>query len=376
MLPSFRLIAATFLCGFVVVFAGLRLASSLNDIHEGLPVMAAHAAPVSITPVADREARRSLAAVPLMYDMRSSAARWRRHWSGCRRRLSISPPAAFDRAPEDIDRESSLKSRAGANATKEAAEPDTHGRGDPPAAPVAPWSAVSPDALSPSPPAPKRRPSPPSTRRRLDATPAEQPAAATPAAAHPGHGERAAIHARAAIEESLPNPDAAATHRPRRRPPQRRIPSPTPRSPLPPSQPRNPKLPSPKLPSHRLRNPRRPRGQGRPQEADPCRPPRRADEPPGQHLRQFERRLRHLARHRAALTSPVIRHGKSRCGTLTVCHDSPFRSFARHHRHLRPAGAAQQHRPRPSRRPAGLHPLSGWPSITTCRTSRARRPTS
>ena len=70
MLPSFRLIAATFLCGFFVVFAGLRLAASLNDIHEGLPVMAAHAAPVSITPVADREARRSLAAVPLMYDMR------------------------------------------------------------------------------------------------------------------------------------------------------------------------------------------------------------------------------------------------------------------------------------------------------------------
>ena len=30
MLPSFRLIAATFLCGFVVVFAGLRLAASLQ----------------------------------------------------------------------------------------------------------------------------------------------------------------------------------------------------------------------------------------------------------------------------------------------------------------------------------------------------------
>ena len=50
MLPSFRLIAATFLCGFVVVFAGLRMAVSLNDIHEGLPVMAGHAAPVSGTP--------------------------------------------------------------------------------------------------------------------------------------------------------------------------------------------------------------------------------------------------------------------------------------------------------------------------------------
>ena len=28
MLPSFRLIAATFCCGFLVVFAGLRLAAS------------------------------------------------------------------------------------------------------------------------------------------------------------------------------------------------------------------------------------------------------------------------------------------------------------------------------------------------------------
>jgi hypothetical protein len=70
MLPSFRLIAATFLCGFVVVFAGLRMAVSLNDIHEGLPVMAAHAAPVSVTPAADSEARRGLAAVPVMYDLR------------------------------------------------------------------------------------------------------------------------------------------------------------------------------------------------------------------------------------------------------------------------------------------------------------------
>jgi hypothetical protein len=70
MLPSFRLIAATFLCGFFVVFAGLRLAASLNDIHEGAPVMAAHAAPVSIAPAADRDLRRGLAAVPVMYDLR------------------------------------------------------------------------------------------------------------------------------------------------------------------------------------------------------------------------------------------------------------------------------------------------------------------
>jgi hypothetical protein len=70
MLPSFRLIAATFLCGFVVVFVGLRMAVSLHDIHEGLPVMAAHAAPVSVAPAADSEARRAVAAMPVMYDLR------------------------------------------------------------------------------------------------------------------------------------------------------------------------------------------------------------------------------------------------------------------------------------------------------------------
>ena len=70
MLPSFRLIAVTFLCGFAVVFAGLRMAVSLNDIHEGLPVMAAHAAPLSIEPMADRESRWGQSAVPVMYDLR------------------------------------------------------------------------------------------------------------------------------------------------------------------------------------------------------------------------------------------------------------------------------------------------------------------
>src|SRR5689334_16799526 len=70
MLPSFRLVAATFFCAFLVVFAGLRLAASLHDIHEGAPVIVAHAAPMSITPAADRDMRRGLSAVPVMYDMR------------------------------------------------------------------------------------------------------------------------------------------------------------------------------------------------------------------------------------------------------------------------------------------------------------------
>jgi hypothetical protein len=69
MLPSIRLIAATFFCGFIVVFAGLRIAASLNDLHEGLPVMAAHAAPIQAVPGYDQVARRGQAAMP-MYDLR------------------------------------------------------------------------------------------------------------------------------------------------------------------------------------------------------------------------------------------------------------------------------------------------------------------
>jgi hypothetical protein len=90
MLPSFRLIAATFLCGFVVVFAGLRMAVSLHDIHEGLPVMAGHAAPVSVTPAADSEVRRGLAAVPVMYDLRFA--------------VSTVPPTIVRAAPTVFDR--------------------------------------------------------------------------------------------------------------------------------------------------------------------------------------------------------------------------------------------------------------------------------
>jgi hypothetical protein len=90
MLPSFRLIAATFLCGFVVVFAGLRMAVSLNDIHGGLPVMAAPAASVSVMPAADNEVRRGLAAVPVMYDLRFA--------------VSTVPPTIVRAAPTVFDR--------------------------------------------------------------------------------------------------------------------------------------------------------------------------------------------------------------------------------------------------------------------------------
>lgn len=75
MLPSIRLIAATFFCGFLIVFAGLRIAASLNDIHEGLPVMAAHAAPLQAASAnADRAMRRTQPAAPMMYELRFVAS--------------------------------------------------------------------------------------------------------------------------------------------------------------------------------------------------------------------------------------------------------------------------------------------------------------
>src|SRR5882724_8161194 len=70
MLPSFRLIAATFCCGFIMVFAGLRLATSFNGINQAMPVMAAHAAPVMVSAIGDQDLRRTPSTVPVMYDLR------------------------------------------------------------------------------------------------------------------------------------------------------------------------------------------------------------------------------------------------------------------------------------------------------------------
>ena len=70
MLPSFRLILATFCCGFIMVFAGLRLATSINGIHQAMPVMAAHAAPAGVSAIGNHDLRRSPATVPVMYDLR------------------------------------------------------------------------------------------------------------------------------------------------------------------------------------------------------------------------------------------------------------------------------------------------------------------
>ena len=70
MLPSFRLIAATFFCGFLMVYGGLRLATRFNDFHAALPVMAAHAAPISIAPVSEANARRSASPAPVISGLR------------------------------------------------------------------------------------------------------------------------------------------------------------------------------------------------------------------------------------------------------------------------------------------------------------------
>ena len=105
MLPSFRLIAATFLCGFLVVFAGLRLAASLNDMHEGLPVMAAHAAPVTVAPAADRETRRGLSSVPVMYDLRFAVS------TVSPRRCRSRPAAVIDRSTPRAAVQSCRRSR-------------------------------------------------------------------------------------------------------------------------------------------------------------------------------------------------------------------------------------------------------------------------
>jgi hypothetical protein len=64
MLPSFRLIVAAFLCGFIAIFAGLRLAASLHNVRQALPAMTAQAAPLSIAVVAPARL------APVLFDQR------------------------------------------------------------------------------------------------------------------------------------------------------------------------------------------------------------------------------------------------------------------------------------------------------------------
>ena len=68
MLPSFRLIGITFLCGFAAVFAGLRLAASF---HGALPVTTAHGG-AHVLAATDGEVH--LASAPAMFDTRFAIA--------------------------------------------------------------------------------------------------------------------------------------------------------------------------------------------------------------------------------------------------------------------------------------------------------------
>src|SRR4029078_8813400 len=68
MLPGFRLIAVSFLVGFVVMFVGLRVVASLNNIHEGLPLMAAQAAAIPHPGMI--EPRGTSLSMPVLYDLR------------------------------------------------------------------------------------------------------------------------------------------------------------------------------------------------------------------------------------------------------------------------------------------------------------------
>jgi hypothetical protein len=204
MLPSFRLIAATFLCGFVVMFAGLRMAASLNDIHEALPVMAAHAAPISVSPSADREARRGVSSVPVMYDLRFAV-------SPASPTLVRAAPAVMERfapvmplaiLPAEIFPKEDV-------ATAESAEPIP--------LPDIAVAAIDPDAGSVQPPAAAAEP----PAAEIEAAATEPPSTTEAAAIEPPVVAPEATDSTASIDAPAPDaapPDAAAVPMPVARP--------------------------------------------------------------------------------------------------------------------------------------------------------------
>jgi hypothetical protein len=209
MLPSFRLIAATFLCGFVVVFAGLRLAASLNDIHESAPVMAAHAAPTSMAPAADREVRRGLSSVPVMYDLRFA--------------VSTVSPALVRIAPTVLDRPAPpmiiVPPEDLAEPAKEPPQPESSVAAIPPDAPAveAPQAPAGVDIPADPPPAAAQEPAPPAaaTDPAPDEPSASGPTATAPAASSSATPGPAADIKAAGIEpQTTPAPEAAAIEPP------------------------------------------------------------------------------------------------------------------------------------------------------------------
>ena len=209
--------------------------------------MAAHAAPVSITPAADREARRGLAAVPVMYDLRFAVS------------TVVADPGPVPR------RRCSIARRRRCRSCRRKTLPQTagtsrrarkHRRGDQPDAAVAP----QPDARARA-----------ASVRCAEAEPAVELAAerraATPAAAVEPPPRRLEPHRRAAAPE--PDTTLGRCAEPRRR---------TPRRPHRPSRPRQ-------TPSRQAARPAKPasrkavaKAEARAQEARPHRASRRAGE--------------------------------------------------------------------------------------------------
>jgi hypothetical protein len=156
MLPSIRLIAATFFCGFVVVFAGLRVVASLNDIHEGLPVMAAHAAPIQAVPNADPNMRRGQSAAPTIYDLRfvSSSASYAPtlvSLAPTAPPLDITPPATGRVTKEELPAPAGSIIASTRNDQKSAAS-ESHYQGSPAAVPSVESQTVAPAPATPSEP--------------------------------------------------------------------------------------------------------------------------------------------------------------------------------------------------------------------------------
>ena len=70
MLPSLRLIAATFLCSFLIVFVGIRLAATSRVAHENAG-RATTALPLQLTGAdAAADMRRIGSDAPVMFDLR------------------------------------------------------------------------------------------------------------------------------------------------------------------------------------------------------------------------------------------------------------------------------------------------------------------
>ncbi|MEX2035785.1 MAG: hypothetical protein WEA28_11390, partial [Xanthobacteraceae bacterium] len=181
MLPGFRLIAATFLCGFVLVFAGLRLATSIHSMHAAFPVMAAHAAPAPTTGAPDWPS--VPAAAPMLYDLRFVA--------------SATAPMTVSLRPQYIDR---LAPVAIPVVIEEMARE--------PAAPVQPTEPQSPSASQTAPEAAAQPEAPASQPATVAAIDPQSTAPAETATVEPAAAQQAGTSATEAAE--APKADAAA----------------------------------------------------------------------------------------------------------------------------------------------------------------------